>query len=347
MIKKIILTIFIIVLLAGGFFAWKLYRPAVNNPENAFFYISSTDNLQSVKDNLLEQQLIKGGNFDLVARLLKFRKVKPGRYTLKNKMSIYDLVKKLRSGEQDAVKMVIVKERTKELLSGKFGKGKKFDTEFDSLQMITFLSNNDSLKEFGVDTNTVMSIVMPYTYEIQWAGGPEKVVQQWHRAYKTFWNDKRKAKADSLHLTPVQVSILASIVEEETTRKADKYNVASTYLNRLAKGMKLQADPTVKFVTRNFRLGRITGSHLKLESPYNTYLYAGLPPGPICTPSIESLEAALDAPATEYLFFVASHKFDGSTVFTTNYNDHLKYVRLFHAEQNRRADSVRKSKATP
>ena len=138
---------------------------------------------------------------------------------------------------------------------------------------------------------------------------------------------------------------MASIVEEETNRKNDKGNVASVYINRLKMGMRLQADPTVKFITRNFQLGRITGVHLKLESPYNTYLHEGLPPGPICTPSIESIEAVLNAPQTDYIFFVASYQFDGSTIFTSNLNDHNKYVKLFHAEQNRRADSIRKQKA--
>ena len=210
--------------------------------------------------------------------------------------------------------------------------------------MIQFLGNNDSLKKFGVDTNTVIAIIMPYTYQVMWNSTPEKIFQQFYIAYKKFWNTERKIKADSLYLSPLQVSTLASIVEEETNRSSDKGNVASTYLNRLRIGMKLQADPTVKFVTRNFQLGRIMGSHLKLNSPYNTYLNAGLPPGPICTPSVESIDAVLNAPKTEYLFFVASHKFDGSTIFTTNFADHTKFVKLFHAEQNRRADSLRKLK---
>jgi UPF0755 protein len=228
------------------------------------------------------------------------------------------------------------------LFAGKVGK--KFSLECDSLRMIQFLSNNDSLKKYGVDTNTVMSVIMPYTYEINWNSGPERIFQQFHIAYKKFWNDERTAKAASLNLTPQQVSILASIVEEESTRKDDRLNIASTYLNRLRTNMKLQADPTVKFITKNFQLGRITGAHLKLESPYNTYLNVGLPPGPICTPSVESIESVLNAPKTDYIFFVASYKFDGSTIFTSNLTDHNKYVRLFHDEQNRRADSIRKLK---
>ncbi len=344
MIRKIVFAILLVLLVAGGFFAWKFFGPAVDNANNNYFYIHTRDNVASVKDQLISQKSISGRDFDLVSRLLKYKQAKPGRYKLTDGMSLFKLVKMLRSGKQEPVKMVIVKERTKELFAGKLGK--KFDLECDSLQMISFLNNNDSLKRFGVDSNTVMAIVMPYTYELKWTSTAGKIFQQFYNAYEQFWTKERRTKADTLHLTPLEVSVLASIVEEETTRKADRYNIASTYLNRLKKDMRLEADPTVKFITRNFQLGRIQGSHLRLESPYNTYLNKGLPPGPICTPSIESLDAVLDAPSTEYIFFVASHKFDGSTIFTTNYDDHLKYVKLFHAEQTRRADSLKKLKAS-
>ena len=176
-------------------------------------------------------------------------------------------------------------------------------------------------------------------------GSPRKIFQQFYDAYKNFWTEERKVKADSLGLSPIEVTTLASIVEEETNKKADKYNIASTYINRLKIGMKLQADPTIKFAMRNFGLKRITGTHLATVSPYNTYLNTGLPPGPICTPSVETLDAVLDAPKTDYIYFVASSAFDGSTVFTTNYDDHLKYARLYQQELTRRMDSVKKLKA--
>ena len=146
-----------------------------------------------------------------------------------------------------------------------------------------------------------MAIVMPYTYEINWNSTPAAIVEKFYTAYKQFWTNERKIKADSLHLTTMQVITLASIVEEETNKKADKYNIASTYLNRVRIGMPLQADPTVKFAMKNFALKRVTGVHLKTDSPYNTYMYRGIPPGPICTPSLETLEAVLDAPKTECL----------------------------------------------
>ncbi len=343
--KKIIGAIVLIILAVGGFVAYKLLSPAVNNPKGAYIYIKEGETLSSLKALLKEKKMLKGSGFDLACTVLRFKKPKAGRYLLKDGMSAMKLVRMLRSGDQALVKVTIVKERTKELFSGKFGAGKKFDFQFDSLQMVQYLNNNDSLKKFGVDTNSALAIIIPDTYSHKWNSSPDKLMQQLFNAFNKFWNDQRKAKAAVYNLTPLQVMILASIVEEETTRKADKLNIASVYLNRLKRDMKLEADPTAKFVTRNFQLGRITGSHLKLESPYNTYLHKGLPPGPICTPSIESIDAVLDAPQTDYIFFVASHKFDGSTVFTATYDDHLKYVKLFHAEQNRRADSIRKLKA--
>ena len=177
---------------------------------------------------------------------------------------------------------------------------------------------------------------MPFTYSIGWAEQPRQIMERMHSRYLQFWNSERKQKATSKGLTPLQVSILASIVEEETNRQEDRYKIASTYLNRLKIGMKLQADPTVKYVTRNFKLNRIFYGHLQLSSPYNTYQNKGLPPGPICTPSIKAIEAVLDAPETDYLYFVASWKFDGTTLFSSSYAQHQAYVKLFHTEQKRR-----------
>jgi len=344
--KKIIWSTILLILVAGGVITTKLFRPAIDNKKGIFFYIKEGETVIGVKEELMYRQFFKSGgsgSFDLACKILRFKKPKAGRYLLKEGMNAWKLVRKLRSGDQELVKITIVKERTKELFAGKMG-GKKFDLQFDSLQMINYLNNDDSLKKFGVDTHTVLSVIIPDTYQHKWNSTPDKLMQQLYASYKKFWNADRTGKAEKQNLTPRQAMILASIVEEETNRKDDKLNVASVYINRLREGMRLQADPTVKFITRNFQLGRITGTHLKLESPYNTYLHEGLPPGPICTPSIESIDAVLNAPQTDYLFFVASYKFDGTSIFTSNLDDHKKYARLFHTEQNRRADSLRKLK---
>lgn len=345
MLKKILFISALLIALVAGFFLYKFMRPAVHNKQNTYFYINTGDDIATVKEKLIHQQFIDGSGFDLVSKILKYKTVKPGRYKLADGMSLYKLIRLLRAGNQSPVKLVITKERLPEIFAGKFGPGEKFDFEFDSLQMIRFLKSNDSLKKFGVDTNTVMALVMPYTYETNWNTTPGKILDRFYTAYKTFWNDSRKAKADSLQLSPLKVITLASIIEEETNKKSDKLNIASTYLNRVKTGMKLQADPTVKFAMKNFALKRVTGVHLKTDSPYNTYMYAGIPPGPICTPSIESIDAVLNAPATDYLYFVASSKFDGSSVFTSNYTDHMKYAREYQRELTRRMDSSRKANA--
>lgn len=341
--KKIILGTLALLVAIAGFFAYKLFTPAVSNKKGKYFYIKTGENVAAVKKNLVDSQYISGSNFEIVCKLLKYKQARPGRYKLKDGMSLYKLVKVLRSGQQPDVKMVINKERTKELFAGKIGQGKKYDFECDSLQMINFLNNNDSLRKYGVDSNTAISVIMPYTYNLKWNSSPDKIFQQFYTAYQKFWTPERKVKADSLHLTILQIISLASIVEEETNKKPDKYDIASTYLNRIRIGMRLQADPTVKFAMKNFALKRILGIHLTTNSPYNTYMYPGIPPGPICTPSVESIEAVLDAPKTEYLYFVASYKFDGSSVFTTNLTDHSKFARLYQQELTRRMDSAKKA----
>ena len=148
-------------------------------------------------------------------------------------------------------------------------------------------------------------------------------------------------------LSPSQVYILASIIEEESNKKDDKAKIASVYLNRIEKGMPLQADPTVKFALKDFELRRILRGHTQTVSPFNTYINKGLPPGPICTPSLESIESVLDAPKTEYLYFVANSNFDGTHVFTTNYDDHMKYAKLYQQELTiwmRKRDSLQQTK---
>ncbi|MCX6318299.1 MAG: endolytic transglycosylase MltG [Bacteroidetes bacterium] len=342
--KKIIIAIVLVLLLAGGFLGYKILGPAVHVSDKKYFYIQDGATADQVSHALSEQQFISSEAwFSRVAGWMKYRSVKPGRYELKNGMSLMDLVKMLRAGKQSPVKLVIIKERTKELFAGKMGK--KFDTQCDSLRMIRFLSSNDSLARFDVDTNTVMSVIMPYTYEVNWNSSPEKIMQQFYTAYKKFWNEDRKSKAEALQLTPLQVITLASIVEEETNKKDDKFKIASTYINRIRQGMKLQADPTVKFAMKNFALKRILGVHLQTNSPYNTYMYAGLPPGPICTPTAETIDAVLQAPVTDYLFFVASYKFDGTSIFTSNLSDHSRYAKMYQQELTRRMDSAKKANA--
>ncbi|HSU27091.1 MAG TPA: endolytic transglycosylase MltG [Chitinophagaceae bacterium] len=337
--KKIIGAILGILLVIGLFAAWKLFGSSVTNKTGDYFFIRTGMTREDVRKELIQKNFLPPNAwFDIASRILRFKTVKPGRYKLKKGMSVYKLVKMFRAGDQALVNFVITKSRLPQDIARKAGN----QFEFDSSAMMQYLSNADTLQSYGLDSNTLMAVVMPYTYSLNWNSSPAKLFQKFITAYRVFWNATRTRKADSLHLTPVQVITLASIIEEETLVKADKYNIASVYLNRLAINMPLQADPTIKFAMKDFGLKRILNVHLTTPSPYNTYIHYGLPPGPICTASVETVEAVLDAPKTNYFYFVASSNFDGTSVFTTNYNDHLVKAHEYQKALDKRWDSLKK-----
>ena len=331
--RKIILGLLLLLVLIGSFIAWQFLGSTLHSPEKKYFYVPTGQNIEGVKADLREQKIVGTPTwFSWAAKMIGYEKVKPGRYEIKKGMSVVGLVRMLKNGQQSPVNFVITKLRTKESLASRIGSS----FECDSTQFIQFLNNNDSLREYGFDTTTMMAAAMPFTYTIKWNTTPQTIFQHFNTAYKNFWNDERKQKASGLGLTPIQVSTLASIIEEETNSKTDKPNVASVYLNRISKGMPLQADPTVKFALRNFGIRRVLRGHLTTPSPYNTYIHKGLPPGPICTPSLETIDAVLNSPKTDYIYFVANSAFDGTHIFTTNYADHMKYAKLYQQELNKR-----------
>lgn len=319
--------IFLLLVLVVGYFAWILFGPTVNEPKGKYFYIHTGSSYQSVKDSLVDNDVISGTFwFDKIAGYLNYdKKIKPGKYKVTEGMSLVNLVRMLRSGNQSAVNLVITKLRTKEDLARKLSNS----FEADSITVINFLNNNDSLSKYDLDTNTVMTAVIPNTYTLYWNNTSSTVFKKLYNEQEKFWTDKRRSQAAALNLTEKQVYTLASIVEEETNATADKGKIASVYLNRMRTGMRLAADPTVKFAMKDFGLKRIYHKHLAFQSPYNTYLNAGLPPGPICTPSIKTMDAVLNAPTTNYLFFVAKSDFSGLSNFATTYAEHLKYAKEY------------------
>lgn len=331
--KKIILGVLALLILGAAFFAWKLFGPAVSVNKEKYLFIRTGSSLNDVKRELVEQDFVGGTAwFDMATKIVKYKMVKPGRYKLTNGMSMVNLVRLLNNGQQTPVTFVITKLRTKESLATRVGKA----FECDSTQMMAFLNNPDSLRAFDLDTNTVMASALPLTYEIKWNTTPGKIFRQFHAAYRNFWTDERKAKAAKLGLSETAVSTLASIIDEETNAAVDRPNIASVYLNRIRIGMPLQADPTLKFALKSFGIKRILNEHKEVVSPYNTYSNKGLPPGPICTPRLGTIDAVLDAPETNYLYFVANSDFSNTHIFTSNYADHMKFARLYQEELNKR-----------
>ncbi len=332
-LKKVIIIVGLALLFVAAIIGFLFFGPATKATEDGFFYVKSGATIADVKTELVAQQVLKGtGLFTTVSNIAGYENVKPGRYKIPSGTSIVNLVRLLKNGRQTPVNFVITKLRTKENLASRINK----HFEVDSLAIINFVDSPDSLKPYGLDSSTFMAMVMPYTYDVNWTASPRTIFDQFYKAYQTYWNADRKAKAGAKGLTPEQVVIFASIVEEETRDNKEKPDIASVYINRYRKNMLLQADPTVKFALKDFGLRRILHIHLKAESPYNTYRNKGLPPGPICTPSLESIDAVLNASETEYIYFVANSDFKGSHIFTTNYADHLKYAKLFQTELTRR-----------
>ncbi|MBO9595883.1 MAG: endolytic transglycosylase MltG [Niabella sp.] len=338
--KKKVPYLLLLLLLLAAFILFKFLGPATHKTEKGFLYVKTGTTMEQLKAQLVKEQFLPGTTwFNMAAGALGFKTVKPGKYKVAGGTSILSLVRMLKNGNQVPVDLVITKIRTKEALAGRIGKL----FECDSLKTIGFLDSNDSLAGYGLDSNTVMAAVLPLSYEIKWNTTPRAIFDRFFDAYKKFWTGERTKKAAAQGLSQLEVITLASIIDEETNKAVDKPKIASTYMNRIAKGMPLQADPTVKFALKDFGIKRILFGHLAVVSPYNTYKNKGLPPGPICTPQQSTIDSVLNAPKTDYLYFVASSNFDGSHVFTSNYTEHTKFAKMYQQAldvQIRKRDSI-------
>lgn len=315
------------------YIAYRVFGPNTKAfGDKKYFYVRSGSSYRDVLDGLEAQEVIRSRNsFDFVARKLGYpTRVKPGRYQIAPGMSNFEIVKLLRSGKQAPVQLVLGKIRTKD----DFVRKLCTNLEADSTALRTLMQDQVYLRQFGLDSNTVMCAVMPNTYEYYWNTSAEAAFKKLEKAREAFWTDDRKAKARNLGLSMNEVTILAAIVEEETNKNDEKPLVSSVYLNRYRKGMKLQADPTVKFALQDFALKRIRENHTLFDSPYNTYRYAGLPPGPICTPSVKTLDAVLNTPETDYLYFCARSDFSGYHAFAATYREHLENAHKYQRALN-------------
>ena len=335
--KRVFLLIAILAVVGALIIGWTFLGPATafDTPKKAFYIGSTAATKEAVLDSINKNDIIKSTSaFTWLAdRMHYWKSIKPGKYEIKKGSSLLTIIRMLRNGRQTPVNLVINKIRTKEDLARIIGN----HFECDSLQVVQFLNNDDSLKKYGTDTTTATWVIIPDKYTFFWNTTPKKIYQRLYDESKKFWTEERKQKANAQGLTPLQVYILASIVEEETNANAEKGNIASVYMNRLTHHMPLQADPTIKFAMRDFSLKRIYEKYLFTPSPYNTYRNTGLPPGPICTPSKTTIEAVLNAPKTDYLYFVANSSFNGTHVFSNTYEEHIKKAHEYQQALNERA----------
>ena len=272
-------------------------------------------------------------SFRFVAKLMKYDQlVKPGRYELKDGYTNRELINDLRRGIQSPLKLTFQNIRLRKDLAEKLST--TIDArphEFDSL-----LSSPAYTRSLGFDTTSILSMFIPNTYELYWNTSAENLMQRMKKEYEKFWTPARDAKAKAQGLSRAEVSTLASIVEAEQQQHADERpRVAGVYLNRLERGMLLQADPTVVYANGDFGIKRVLNVHLAKDSPYNTYKYAGLPPGPINLPSIASIDAVLNPEEHKYLYFCAKEDFSGYHAFATNERNHILNARRYQAALNR------------
>ncbi len=326
--KKFLYTvIFLLIIIVAS--AWVLFAPATTYNKSKYIYIREGEDaklqvlLQLDTANIIARKSI----FTFVANTMKvWGNIKPGRFEIKQGENLFEIARMFQKNRQAPVVLNVGRVRTKEGLARLIGKN--FIT--DSASAFAFLSSNDSLQKLGVDTNTWLSIIIPKTYNLQWNNPVDTVLNRFKATQDSFWNkDNRIEKAANMGFTPLQVCILASIVEEETSKDEEKGNIASVYINRYHKNMALAADPTIKFALKDFGLKRILYADLTVKSPYNTYLNKGLPPGPICTPTPVTIDAVLNAPATQYLFFVAKSDFSGYHHFSSTFAEHQQYAKEY------------------
>lgn len=328
--KKIIIGLVLLIVVTIGFVAWKCFGQATGfTTKNKYLLIYSNKATKSeVLNSLIKDTIITNSSFftTLANRLHYWNAIKPGRYKIEHGQSAYSIIQTLKLGEQEPVRFTINKLRTSEGFSALIAKY----FECDSASFYHFLNDPENLKKYDLDSQTWMTAIIPNTYIMKWNSSPEKIFERLWTEQKKFWkNNNREMLAANLGYTSKQIYTLASIVEEETNKKEDKGNIASVYFNRLEKGISLDADPTIKFALKDFKLKRIYFKDLEVKSPYNTYKNKGLPPGPICTPSIQTIDASLNAPKTDYLFFVARSDFSGYSDFSSNFDQHKKYAQAY------------------
>ena len=255
-----------------------------------------------------------------------------GCYQLEPVMSDRELIRMFRFGRQVPVRMTFRGVRTQAQLA----KILSDQLMIDSASIASRLADSTYMSAFGLTVPQAVCLFIPDTYEVWWNMSADDLFARMHREYKTFWNEKRMARCKAINLKPWEVVTIASIVEEETAKDVDKPIVAGLYINRLRKGMPLQACPTVKFALGDFTLRRVLNQHLRYDSPYNTYMYPGLPPGPIRIPTGKTVDFTLNYTPSDYLYMCASPAFDGTHRFSHSYTQHMKNAREYQRELNKR-----------
>ncbi|MES2780378.1 MAG: endolytic transglycosylase MltG [Bacteroidota bacterium] len=338
--KKVLYTVLALVAVLLFSAAIKIYEDVLASNirladnKKGYVYVGTHLTLEQNKENWKRSGLFR--NLDAFVRVVKVlgfeSKLKPGRYEVDATFSNYKIIRLMASGRQTPVDVTFKYAERKEDLVQFWSSL----LEADSSELGQLLNDASLFEDIGLDTLNSVCIFIPNTYNFYWNTPAEDVLLRMKKEYRLFWNDERKAKAEALHLTPQQVSILASIVQKETYQKSEMPIVAGVYYNRLKKGMPFQADPTILYAINDKSVKRVGGIMLHIESPYNTYKYTGLIPGPICVPSVQAIDAVLNLQRHNYIYFCAKEDFSGFHNFAATFSQHQVNARKYQRELNRR-----------
>jgi len=339
-ILKLTLLLIIGGIFFGGIYSLDIVRKAyipnvrIINDRETFLYIKSNYNYDSVINDLAARKLLRNiKTFAWTANRKNYKShVKAGRYLLKHRMSNNELINMLRSGNQEPVNLTFNNIRTKEQFAAIIAK----QLEFEKQDLLELINSKEIQEKYGFNDNTISCLFIPNTYQFFWNISAEGFIDRMYNEYQNFWKLGRRLKAEKLNMSYEEIITLASIVDEETKMDDEKDMVAGLYLNRINKGMRLQADPTIIFALGDYSIRRVLNKHRKLDSPYNTYKYAGLPPGPICYPEISSIDAVLNYTKHKYFYMCAKPDFSGYHNFARTLSEHNKNARAYQHELNKK-----------
>lgn len=334
--KKILIIIILCVILlaciVGGVFFKTFFAENVQNRETVVVVPPGAD-FEQVMDTLRKHEVLKSeASFKKTAEVLKYKTIRIGKYDISACRTNLDLVRLLRRGQHYPVKFTFNNLRTVDQLVERVGHKFFFEPE----ELSALLHDGSYLQKFGLSDTTAVCLFIPNTYELYYDITAEDFLERMSGYYDQFWNNQRLRFADTIGLTPVQVATLASIVEEENMRPSEKAIIAGLYINRLNKGMLLQSDPTVKFAIGDFARKRILNADLQVDSPYNTYKYKGLPPGPIRIPEASTMDSVLHYRHHNYLYMCAKEDFSGYHNFTASAAEHARNAARYRAALNAR-----------
>jgi UPF0755 protein len=320
--KKIIVGLVIVIIIAAvaGFFYYQKYFSPNVTANQEYLYIHTNATYADVYKTICDKRIVKdSSSFNSAAKGMNYpSRVKPGRYHLEEGMTNRRLINMLASGAQEAVHVSFHNLRQKTDFAGFISK----KLEIDSVAMLRLLDSSQFVSQYGFTTDNVYAVFIPNTYDIYWNTSPEKFFKRMYANYQSFWTADSKQRAAEINLSPAQVSVLASIVDAEALHDEEMPTIAGLYLNRLRIGMKLESDPTLIFALHDFTIKRVLNRDKIINSPYNTYLHTGLPPGPIMMPSVNALNAVLDYRKSDYIYMCAKEDFSGNHNFAATLAEH-------------------------